>query len=207
MLTSNFLRILLGASFLLYESIIYGCASEGQYTRFYVLDPISAGVPLVKNSDQENPLSIEIVSLRLPQYLERPQIVTRNEENEIKLAELHQWGGNLQKNMVRVITKNLSCLLQTPDVSGYPRNPQSPPAFRIELVIMKFERDQDGRVRLSTQWRLSRGKDDFPLAVRMTELESSSLEPDWSMEKTVSAMNLLMCDLCRIIGKEIIKYK
>ena len=207
MLTSKNVRFLLITFFFLYELIIYGCVSGGQDTKFYVLDPISLESPLTDDINQGNPLSIEIVSLRLPQYLERPQIVTRDEGNRIKLAEIHQWGGSLQKNIVRVIAKNLSSLLQTPDVSSYPRSPQSPPDFRIELVVMKFEKDQDGRVRLSAQLKLSRGKDNSLLSVKILDLESSILQPNSEMDKTVSAMNILIGDLSKIIGKEIISHR
>ncbi|MBN2061666.1 MAG: membrane integrity-associated transporter subunit PqiC [Deltaproteobacteria bacterium] len=207
MLTLKTARVLLVSLFFLYESMIYGCASGGQNTRFYVLDPVSMEIPLVNMVNQGDHLSIEIMSLRLPRYLERPQIVTRDEENRIKLAEFHRWGGNLQKNIVRVLAKNLSFLLQTPDVSSYTRNPQSPPDFRIEMAVMKFEKDPDERVRLSAQWTLSRGKDNSLLTVKITDLESSILQPGSDMDKTVSAMNILIGDLSRIIGKEIIRHR
>ena len=102
MLTWN-IKIILLLIFITGGSLICSCVSRGPDTRFYILDPLPLTAPLVENADPENTMSIEIASLRLPQYLERPQIVTRDEGNRLKMAELHQWGGNLRKNMIRVI--------------------------------------------------------------------------------------------------------
>jgi len=193
----SLLRNCLVLSFFMVGSLLSGCLPSGiPPTRFYVLDPFDSGISLVKDADQIPPLSIEIVSLRLPQYLERPQIVTRSNGNQLELAEFHQWGGNLRKNMTRVLAKNLSWLLDTPDISVYPRDPQIPPDFRIGLEVTRFERDPDGKVRLSSQWRLSRGK----------ELESPTLPAGSDFGQTVSVMSGLMGELSKIIGQEILKH-
>ncbi len=203
----SLLRNCLVLSFFMVGSLLSGCLPSGiPPTRFYVLDPFDSGISLVKDADQIPPLSIEIVSLRLPQYLERPQIVTRSNGNQLELAEFHQWGGNLRKNMTRVLAKNLSWLLDTPDISVYPRDPQIPSDFRIGLEVMRFERDPDGKVRLSSQWRLSRGKDRKPLATKITELESPTLPAGSDFGQTVSVMSGLMGELSKIIGQEILKH-
>ena len=49
----------------------FGCASSGDLTRFYVLNPLDPGPTLVRGAPPKAPLSIEISALRLPQYLER----------------------------------------------------------------------------------------------------------------------------------------
>jgi len=203
----SLLRNCLVLPFLMVGSLLSGClSSDIPTTRFYVLDPFDSGVSLIKDAQQISPPSIEIVSLRLPQYLERPQIVTRRNGNQLELAEFHQWGGNLRKNMTRVLAKNLSRLLDTPDISVYPRDPQTPPDFRIELEVMRFERDPDWKVRLSTQWRLSRGKDRRPLITKIIELESPALHAGSDFNQTVSVMSGLMGELSKIIGQEILKH-
>ena len=123
-----------------------GCSSGGVNTRFYVLDPLDSHKVLAEEEVKKNGPSIEIVSVSIPQYLERPQIVTRNNKNELYLAEFHQWGGNLRQNMIRVLAKNLSQLLCTSDVSISRRDPRSPADFRIQAEVLKFEKDPDGKV-------------------------------------------------------------
>lgn len=188
-------------------SLVFSCASsKTAVTHFYILDPIDFTMLSAAQMDQTTTLSIGVTSLRLPQYLERPQIVTRRSENQLDLAEYHQWGGNLRKNMTRVLAKNLSQLLDTQEISIYPDIPQSPPDFYIELTVMKFERDPDGKVSLSAQWRLSADKDKKPLKTQFTSLDSPAVQNTSDMSETVKAMSELMGELSLIIGQEMLGF-
>ena len=192
--------------FLLTGGLLWGCvSSKAPATRFYVLNPLDPALRLVGNADRKPPLTIEVVSLRLPQYLERPQIVTRSSEIRLELAEFHQWGGNLRKDMIRVIAKNLSQLLATPHISIFSHRPQASPDFRVDLEVMKFERDPDNQVRLSVRWCLSGGGDGKPLTTQITDLVSPTVQTGSDMEPTVAAMSMLLGDLSRIIAETILK--
>ena len=200
-----FSRLAMVLMFLLTGGLLSSCLSSNTpATRFYVLNPLDFGEKPAAGPRED--LSLEIASLHLPQYLERPQIVTRSTGNQLDLAEFHQWGGNLRKNMMRVLAKNLSQLLGTADVYMSPHHPSTPADFRVQLEVMKFERDPDGKVRLSTQWTLSRGRDQKPLATRFTDLESQEIQKDADPEETVSAMSALLGELSVIISREIVKH-
>tara|TARA_B100000959_G_C14772315_1_gene538019 strand:- start:48 stop:683 length:636 start_codon:yes stop_codon:yes gene_type:complete len=198
--TGLFLVLILAGNFL------SGCVTtDTPSTRFYILNPIDSGASLVSKTNRKDSLSVEVASIRLPQYLERPQIVTRSSGNQLKLAEFHQWGGNLRKNMMRVLANNFSQLLSTTHVAISPHRPPTPSDFRVELEVMQFERDSDGKVRLSTQWRLSRGRDQNPLAIQITDLTSEKIHTESDFEQTVSVMSSLMGELSQIISREILK--
>lgn len=203
----SFLRFRPFLVFVLAGSVLSGCmGSAPPATRFYVLNPLDFGSGLVSETDRKDPLSVEVASLRLPQYLERPQIVTRSSGNRLERSEYHQWGGHLRKNMIRVLAKNLSQLLATPNIAISPHRPPAPPDFRVELEVMQFERDPSGQVRLSAQWRLSGGKDRKTLAAQITELASPTLPTGSDMEHTVSAMSALIGELSQIISRTILKH-
>ncbi len=186
--------------------LLSGCLLMGtKETRFYVLNPIGAGTSLVTESEEKDRLAVEVASLRLPQYLERPQIVIRTSENRLRLNGFHQWGGNLRKNMMRVLAKNLSQLLDTPHIAIAPHRPPTPPDFRVEIEVMQYERGPDNKVHLSVQWRLSHGKDHETLKTQITDLSdpTAGIKPDF--EQTVTAMSNLIGELSKIISEEIIK--
>jgi uncharacterized lipoprotein YmbA len=182
--------------------VLCGCSSAPA-TRFYVLNPLDPGLHLAADADHKAPLSVEVASLRLPQYLERPQIVTRSSASRVELAEFEQWGGNLRKNMMRVLAQNLSRLLATPHISVSPNSPRVSPDFRVEVEVTKFERDPDGKVRLSAWWRLSGGEDQKPLTTKITDLESPMIPGGPDLEPTVSAMSTLWGELSQRIGQAI----
>ena len=202
-----FLQTRLFLVFMLAVSFLSGCVmADTRSTRFYILNPLDSGASLVSETNQEGSLSVEVASLRLPQYLERPQIVTRSGGNRLELAEFHQWGGNLRKNIIRVLAKNLSQLLATPNITIAPHRPPTPPDFRVELEVTQFERDSGGQVRLSVQWHLSRGKDQKLLTTQITGLASPTVQTEPNFDKTVSAMSALIGELSQIIGREILDH-
>ncbi|MFH2091810.1 MAG: PqiC family protein [Pseudomonadota bacterium] len=190
--------------FTLAGCFLLGCiaTTPAVSTRFYVLTPVDPAAPSMREPDQAFPLSIQIAALRLPQYLEKPQIVTRSGSNQLELAEYHQWGGNLRKNMIHVLAQNFSQLLATADICMAPFQPASPPVFIIELEVMQFEADAGGKARLWAQWRLFRGTDKKNLTTRITRLVSAVGTLDY--EHRVSAMSGLLAQLSRIIGQEIL---
>jgi uncharacterized lipoprotein YmbA len=187
-------------------SLLAGCISTNpvMLTKFYILNPTEYDETLAAEINAKDPLSLEIASLRLPQYLEKPQIVVRSSGNRIEMAEYHQWGGNLRKNMSRVLAQNISYLLDTPNIAIAPYRPLSPPSFSIELTVMRFERDSNGQVKFFAQWRLSRGRDGKPLVTQMIDLTSPVVDVGSDFEQIVSAMSTLLGDVSLIISKQII---
>jgi len=175
-------------------------------TRFYVLTPLNPSAALMKEGDRKDALSVEILSIRLPQYLERPQIVTRSATNRLELAENQQWGGNLGKDMVRTLAQNLSRILGTPRVAMAPHRPPAPPSVCVEVEVMQFERDPKGQVRLTAQWRLSRGGDRELLAAQITELTGRETHAESDFESTVTSMSALWGELSKIIGGAILEH-
>ena len=88
---------LLGAAVLL----LGACASSPP-SSFYLLTPMSAA-PAVRGS---GPI-VGVGPVRLADYLDRPQIVSRAAPNRLQVSEVHRWGGSLQDNLLLV----LACLL------------------------------------------------------------------------------------------------
>lgn len=182
-------------------ALSFGCGSSGNPTRYYVLNPVLSGETLVGETPPTPALSVEIASLRLPQYLERPHVVTRHSGSRLDVAEFHQWGGSLRKDLTRVMAKNLSRLLATPLVFISPHAAHPPPDFRLEVEVIKFERDPDGKVRLSARWSLTGGRDRALLTAQIAELESPAVAPSPDLEPTVTAMGLIWGELSRTIAQ------
>jgi uncharacterized lipoprotein YmbA len=181
--------------------VLGGCAgSEKPATRFYVLSALPGDTAPLEGVRREPPVTVDVGPLRLPQYLERPQIVTRTASNELALADYHQWGGSLAKNTTQVLARNLSILLATPDVTVFSRRPPAATDVRVEVDVLQFERGPDGRVALSARWRVRPGGDDATGAAHSTDLASDMLEPTAGFDATVAAMSGLLGELSRGIA-------
>jgi uncharacterized lipoprotein YmbA len=159
-----------------------------------------------KGQSGQKPISIEIQTLSLPRYLEKPQIVIHTRANQLNMAEYHQWAGDLKKNMIRVMALNLSCQLNTPQVfmGRFPAHGRTD--YRIDVEVMQFEPDGQGRVRLLAQWQLFGSGGKKPLAVRISDLETTVLPAAQGYEARVRAMSAVLADLCQRIGQQILTY-
>lgn len=166
--------------------------------KYYMLDPLQqTGTPPATDG-----VHIEITAVRLPQYLERPQIVTRNDNNRLVLSEFNQWGGNLRKNLTRTLAINLSGLLQTSNVTIAPYRAPTPPDYRISVEIFRFERDTDNKVYLSSQWRVNSARDQDGSRSMITNLKSTPVNGD-DYGAIVTAMKQLFGDFSKTIADEI----
>lgn len=179
---------------------------DAQDTRFYVLGTLPADTDRVDGLPSE-PLIIDVASVTIPQYLQRPQIVTRVSANQLVLAEFDNWGGSLEKNMLRSFASNLAVLLATPEVHLAARRLPSGTDARVEVEVMQYERGPDGRVRLEAQWRLFDGdRERTALRSQVTSLESPQL-PGADMQATVAAMTDLLGELSTLIARAIVEAK
>lgn len=205
---SSVYRLLKILSVLVATGVVAGCISaRAPVTRFYLLTPMDFSGSETSRQGSQAALSVVIAAVRLPQYLERPQIVTRSSENRLELAEFDQWGGNLRKNLKRVLAMNLAGLLENAHIVVAPHGLSGHSDFRVEVDVLEFERAAAGRVRLSAHWLLSKGSDRIPLVTRTTEwVEPGDGSPD-PIEKTVMAMSRLAGDLSRTIAQEIVKQR
>ncbi|MCL5022469.1 MAG: PqiC family protein [Nitrospirae bacterium] len=136
-------------------TICAGCATSAP-SRFYQLGSLKAESTAGKDSPHEQRIVVAIGPIRIPDYLDRPQIVTRSSRNELRLAEFDRWAGSIEKDIVRVLAEDISALLPedrffvTPWVSASQSVHPSP--YRVEVNIARFEGAPGGSVLLKAQW-------------------------------------------------------
>ena len=131
-------------------SLALGACSGTPPTRFYVLSAIAEQAPAVPGKGP----AIGIGPITLPQYLNRPQIVTRVSGNQLSVAEFDQWGGDLNDNMARTLAANLGSLLQTDRVSLFPWKDETPIDDQVTIDVEHFEQDVDGSSLLTAYWSI-----------------------------------------------------
>jgi len=128
--------------------VLYGCSTTAP-TRFYVLSTI----PDKAEGTAAN-VSVGVGPINLPQYLDRPQIVTRLSSNQLVVGEFDQWGGQLDDNFARTLAGNLSVLLQTDQVQLYPWKDEASLTYAVTVDVINFEQDVDGSSLLDVYWSL-----------------------------------------------------
>ena len=181
-------------------SVLTGClGGSSPPVKFYVLNPTTTQQPSTRDSD----LAIEIATIDLPQYLDRPHLVARSGDNRLKILQSHQWGGNLRKDMMRTLAINLSQLLDTANVSIAPHRASSLNSYRVVIEILQFEKGIDDHVRLSAQWRITRGVERENLATQITTIKSERPAEKDNYDDVVAIMSTQFGELATSIAETI----
>ena len=144
---------------LLMAMLLTGCSSitGGDTTRFYSLSALADAKPL---STQQ--LRLGIGPVKLPRLLKHPQIITRKNQHEIKMAEEHQWGGSLKEDVTQVVADNLAHLLGTKQVEHFPWKQHFKPDYQVRIKIQQLDGERGGKAVLKARWWLrvaNAGKD------------------------------------------------
>jgi uncharacterized lipoprotein YmbA len=125
---------------LLALALAAGCAPYlvAEPTRFYLLTPLEpeAGPPAYSLSGDP---WIGLGPLALPRHLDRPQIVSRDGANRLRLAELDRWAAPLQDDMLRVLGDNMGRLTGSAQVVVYPWRGQIPVRYQVEVQILRLD--------------------------------------------------------------------
>ncbi|MFI5324374.1 MAG: membrane integrity-associated transporter subunit PqiC [Thermodesulfobacteriota bacterium] len=137
--------------------ILTGCASS-QPSKFYQLNPVQNQMASIADVPSSRNVVIAVGPVRIPDYLDRPQIVTRPGENELKLSEFHRWAGSLESDVSRFLVEDISGLLSADRFSvvrwaPYPES-QTPASYRVEVLVDRFEGTLGDSVLLKAQWEV-----------------------------------------------------
>ena len=105
-------------------------------------------------SKKDRCVSIVVGPVRIAEYLERPQIVTRVTPNEVRLAEFDQWAEPLDRNIARVLADNLSALLWKKLVVVFPWKGPVPIDYQVKVEILRLDGNLGGDATLEVQWMI-----------------------------------------------------
>ena len=170
-----------------------GCGSPN--TRFYALNPLPFGGDQKDAAGQRGP-RVGVGPVFLPGRLDRPQIVTRDGENMIHLAEFDQWAAPLRDSFPRVLAENLSILIPTDRLSVFPWTSDETIDYEVRVEVSRFDGSLRGDCSLVARWSI------LPRADRKaTAGMSNHVEPAGDTYTTlVAAENRLLAALSRDIA-------
>ena len=200
---SYLIGIVLIISFL----ILGGCLGKGtqKATRFYLLQPIPGISSGERASVEGEGVMLAIGPVRVRQYLNRPEIVTRTQENKIMLHDFHSWGEPLDKNFTAVLGGNLSNLLSTDRIVFFPWRRRPNFDYQIVVDVMRFDGDLGEEALLIVHYKIwavgeSEGED---RRIGIWKSSFSRQTRDDSFEALVAVMSELVGDFSREIAEKI----
>ena len=149
----------LGTTLALTLCALTGCsilAPQPDPSRFYVL---TASVDAPNTPAAADSLTIGVGPIRLPDYLDRSQIVTRVAPNQVVFSDIDRWAEPLGRTFARVLSEDLARLLNTDTIVSLPVFVPVSLQYEVPIEVLRFESDDKGVVELWARWAIRNPQD------------------------------------------------
>jgi uncharacterized lipoprotein YmbA len=154
-------------------ALLLGACASSPPVRFYALDT----VPRNPVETIDGGTNIGLGPLNFPDYLKRPQIVTRTTGSEMKIAEFERWAEPVDRSFSRILSGNVDDMLESAVVVVFPYNLNIRIDIRIVGRVFRFDTDESGQAVLDVQWVASDGKGKMFVEPRRAHYEARASDP------------------------------
>lgn len=185
------------ALFFLLNPFATGCARTTALNHYQL---VAENRPLV-SSKKAPELLVGVGPVRLPEYLDRPQLVTRTGENRLHVAESHRWIEPLGSNIAWVLAENLTALRGGRPVLVFPWSAGVRIDRQIAVEVINFENEGPSAVMLKARWRVQ-GAGGEPLTTERLSVHRCALAGSGA-EHLVAALNAALAGFSRELAAEL----
>ncbi|HEX9024568.1 MAG TPA: PqiC family protein [Geobacteraceae bacterium] len=191
--------LLVAVSALLLAALLCACGSTAP-SRFYTLGSMDGIDSSGKAPVMPGGMTVGVGPLDIPDYLERPQIVTRSGDNGLEVAQYDRWAGSLKQDIMRVLIRDLSAYLPSGAMvlswkRGIPVN------YRVAVEVTGLDVIPGSSVLLRGQWAIFGSEPKNPLVLRSRSFTEPLTGND--MNTTVAGMGKAVGQLGQAIAADI----
>lgn len=136
--------------------LLAGCARTTPVS-YYQLSARHAAPEDLASTETGQIVTIGLGPVRLPEYLERLQIVDRASANRLEMTDSRRWAEPLSEGLPRVLSENLALLLEPVSILRYPWPRSRPVDYQIIVDILKFEGGPGKMAELTARWQVLDG--------------------------------------------------
>ncbi|MBI2786754.1 MAG: membrane integrity-associated transporter subunit PqiC [Legionella longbeachae] len=184
---------------LLTALILCGC-SKSKESQFYLLTSLP---PQKSNHNFYHQLQIGIDEVNIPGSIKKNQLMINQTPHHLNIEEFNQWAGPLDKNIMLVLTTNLSTLIPGSIVQSSPWDNKFHPNYHLQVGISQFEIDIHGTSTLRAEYIIYHNEK----LIHKGNAYYQSTIPVISTEALVKSMNNNLTSLSKEIARFFIKNK
>ncbi|MFA5117420.1 MAG: PqiC family protein [Candidatus Omnitrophota bacterium] len=170
--------------------VLSGCISvqKSPAPRFYLLSAVNEN-KVSKKINIASDVFIGVGPVKIPEYLDRPQMVTQSKEKMITFAQFDRWGESLDLGVARLIREYLTVMLPDAKFSLYPWNSSVPVKYQVVVEIVELDSEFDEGMFFAAQWLVIDTENSKTLIMKRAEFRQPIIPQDYSgLAKTLSAV-------------------
>jgi len=146
-------------------------------TNFYMLSALSPSPAGTSAATAEGRIRIGLVTVVVPEYLNRNEIVVNLDDTVYRLAEFNQWAEPLNDNLTRVLEENLTNLLGDDSIDVFLATDSSIPTdYRLEVDVLRLDGNLGDQATLVAQWALLEAEEDDLILMRRSEYQEPAAD-------------------------------
>jgi len=129
---------------------------DSKPVQFYMLNADTGIVGTARPTASTQGTVIGLGPIRIPEYLNRPQMIVAVSDNQYRLFEDHRWAERLDQNISLALFKALPRQLGTDRIVRFPWSQRQVIDYQVGIDILEFNVNASGQSRLIAQWFVKR---------------------------------------------------
>lgn len=191
------------AIFISFVLVLSGCVSvaNSPSPRFYTLQAMDEKQVGKKFNLPTNPV-IRIGPVRIPEYQNRPQIVTQDKDGMLSFAQFDRWGEPLEYALGRIIGEDLRIMLIGSTIEMRSWDLDIPVKYRVIIDVVQIESRLDKGLFFACQWSAIDAQNKKVLLIKRSEF-SYPITPH-SYSGLTKALSLACASLSKEIAQGLV---
>ena len=133
-------------------------APQKDVSKFYLLTPTADSAPATtaptaQTTSNKGDFTLGLGPIKLPPYLDRPEVVTRAAPNRLELSKEDRWGESIQNGFSRAMERDLAAQSGVA-VIMFPWYNTVHVDMQVQIDVFRFETDANGTATLSAKWTI-----------------------------------------------------
>jgi uncharacterized lipoprotein YmbA len=176
--------------------LLSGCVRSPE-PKFYTLTPVQDQFIGRRPNPAQNAV-IGIGPVKLADYLDKSQIVTRTSDEQLVKSEFNRWAGSFKDNFINVLADNLGFLLSDQQIYLYPFRPSISIDYQITVDVIRCDGRLGDAAYLEARWSILQGQEKKLLKMNRSSIREPVKGPNYS--DLVAAQSRAVAKLSREIA-------
>lgn len=181
--------------------LFLSACGTSQPAKFYTLTSVTFQQPMEKAVSAKKNVFIAIGPIEIPEYLNRAEIVTRADQNQLIVAEFDLWGGSIKTDISRVLIENIGFLLAGDEIAVVAWKTNMAEYYRIPIILNRFDAIPGSSLILKAQWAMFDKEGKIFLSYREITVTKPIKGSNYS--SIVASMSEALGDLSKAIAESI----